>query len=95
VVYCNPVGIEETENVLTDFFIYPNPVSNTLHVQLDNLQRAQIKILTVWGGELLQETIYSGDNAIDLAEIKDGIYFVTIISGERQLNNRKLIVLKK
>jgi hypothetical protein len=95
VVYCTPaVGIIETENIKTDFFIYPNPASDILHVQLDNLQTAQLKIINALSEVLLQKQIINGDNTINLSEIKDGIYFVTLTFDKHQISSRKLFVLK-
>lgn len=96
VVYCNPTGIAEMENTVTNnIFIYPNPAMNTLNVRQDNLQVVQINITNVLGEELLSKTIYNGDNTVNLSEINDGVYFVIISSDKHQLDSKKLIVQKK
>jgi hypothetical protein len=96
VVYCNPVGMEEIGNTgASNFSVYPNPASSTLHVHINNFQSAQIKITNVLGEEVLNKIIYDNDNIIDLSGIKEGIYFTVITDNNSRVDSRKLIVLKK
>jgi hypothetical protein len=94
VVYCSPsVGIAEI-SAPAGLLIYPNPSSNILHIQLNNLETAQIKIMNVIGEAVLNKAIRNGANTIDVSELQNGIYFVIESSGLQQIDNLKLIVAK-
>jgi hypothetical protein len=94
VIYCStPVGIAEKATP-AGLLIYPNPSSNILHVQLNNLQTAQIKIMNVLGEAVVNKAVRNGDNTIDVSELQNGIYFVIESSGRLQIDNLKLIIAK-
>ena len=96
VLYCNPVGMEETGSENTSgIHIYPNPASGILNVYLDNLQLAQITITNVLGEVVLKKPITYGENQVGLGEINSGIYFVTIISATPYIHKEKLVVTKR
>ncbi|CAN5394952.1 hypothetical protein BH11BAC1_BH11BAC1_11070 [soil metagenome] len=96
VTFCSSsVAIGERENMASaGLLIYPNPSSNMLHVQLNNLQTAHIKIMNVLGEELLNKRVSIGENTIDVSELQNGIYFVVESSGSLQVHNLKFIVAK-
>ncbi len=73
--------------------IYPNPASNTLHVQFNipSNTKTQIKILNVLGDELLSKQIHNGEHAIDVSELSNGIYFMEFIN-EKARETRKIII---
>lgn len=66
------VGIDES--IANKNNIYPNPVSNILHLNFDNLKLAQLYSLS--GKEIYQ----TNKNSIDVSTFKKGIYIVKLTS---------------
>lgn len=68
-------GVEENE--IADLQIYPNPVSNTLHITSSE-QISEIEIVNVMG-QVVYRTEVKGCNAVcDVEDLKSGVYVVMI-----------------
>ncbi len=64
----------------SNFRIYPNPATNTLQIQFkDEITDAQLTVLDLQGREVMNRTIFSNDAAINVSDLKAGVYFVRII----------------
>jgi len=76
--------------VFTDFFaIYPNPVKNTLNI-VDKKQ-FEISSISIYNAlEQLVQTFINTDNikAIDVSQLKTGIYFIKINSDKRSTTSK-------
>lgn len=65
--------------------IYPNPVKTHFIIRhIREHQSAQIRILDCTGKSILQTNIFSGDESIDISDLKSGLFIV-----ELTLNNKK------
>ncbi len=85
------VGINST--VTNDQpFAYPNPASTTLTVNFGKpLATAQVEITNILGEKINTYTIERSDKMdIDMQELKNGVYFITIISAH-QKNSLKVL----
>ena len=73
-------GIEE--NLLSETSIYPNPVNDIVTIRLNNIKSAiKADIQGVDGRILKTLTLDLSENSISFLEFADGIYFITIYSG--------------
>ncbi|MBT8327039.1 MAG: T9SS type A sorting domain-containing protein, partial [Bacteroidia bacterium] len=72
----NPVSSIESNNIV-DIEIYPNPASNSLYVQGENV--VQCKLYNNSGVEVLT----SNQKSIDVSYLKPGIYFVEVTKKNR------------
>ncbi|MCB0505775.1 MAG: T9SS type A sorting domain-containing protein, partial [Cyclobacteriaceae bacterium] len=67
--------------------VYPNPVENTLHIDVQKVKAESLKIYDVRG-----DMIYQSDevvpNEINLSDVKKGIYIVNIITKNQIINFR-------
>ena len=89
-VAVNIKGIKEGEN---GFKIYPNPASNLMHVQYDNIpNKPVISIYNMMGQNLLSIQAESADSVIDVSSLTNGIYFVIVSDNKKQLHYQKLII---
>lgn len=79
-VYTN---VSETE--ASTVAIYPNPASETLYVNVENMQRVEIYDMT--GRNVLNSTM----SVVDLRGLESGIYFVTVRT-ENTAKTTKLVV---
>ena len=75
-VYSDAVaGIKDTE--LDNFTIYPNPVSDELHVNFDEgLQAANIQVFDIQGGLVLVQEVHGSNTTIQVDQLNAGVYFV-------------------
>ncbi len=76
------VGIEDPGKA--DFIIYPNPTKGILKISNFDIDHAIIQIFDVQGRNLNGFTIF--DNSIDLSNLSQGIYFITI-----QTQNQRIV----
>lgn len=79
-----------------DISIYPNPVSNILHVELPIFIDNQSYTMQIWSasGALVKEVVLSQRNMdINTDDMRPGVYFYQIRSGDNIINTNKLIKL--
>ncbi|WP_052600053.1 T9SS type A sorting domain-containing protein [Aureispira sp. CCB-QB1] len=81
---CNVVGIEDIESS-ENISLYPNPASNIVMIEMDNLQ--SVKVVDVQGKEVLKST----NSKIDISALKIGMYFVQITSNNGTIATKKLL----
>ncbi|MGZ3863126.1 MAG: T9SS type A sorting domain-containing protein [Bacteroidia bacterium] len=76
------------------FKFYPNPASGFLMIHGENPGRLNIEITNSFGQQIHVDQVQKNDvTSLDLSEMKAGIYFITIISGETR-TTKKIIVAK-
>jgi len=91
----NPTNIVLHERGYSISF-YPNPIKSILffNINMPENQITRLKILNSAGQEAIEMQIKNGANDIDLGKLNSGYYFVILTSGNRQLYNTKIILLK-
>ena len=80
------ITVSITENNEIAFVMYPNPTEN--YITIESAKVADVKIYSVNGQMLLQQSISEGKNTIDLSELNAGMYFVSV-------NNTMVKIVKK
>jgi photosystem II stability/assembly factor-like uncharacterized protein len=63
------------------FNIYPNPFTNRININLNNLETVNYSIKDLNGKEVKTGNVYANEPAIELGELTQGIYVVTLING--------------
>jgi len=86
-VTLTPLSVPETKLTVG---IQPNPASDYIHVQIDGYESAGVQIVDVLGNSVMNTTL-SGATKIDVAEFRNGIYFVTVTAEGTRIS-RKVIV---
>jgi hypothetical protein len=88
VTLSNTVGITEI-NKNDKVVIYPNPANVKINIDIENYNEV---IITDISGKVVMnlESVSNQNNTIDISNLSNGIYFVTIKS-DRQLITKKLI----
>ncbi|MCD4773575.1 MAG: T9SS type A sorting domain-containing protein, partial [Bacteroidales bacterium] len=66
--------------------IYPNPVKDQLYIS--GIKNAQLSIYTVEGKLMLMQKKYSG-NAVDLSDLKRGVYILNVMTEESVVVRKK------
>jgi hypothetical protein len=70
-------AINVTEINNDDFKIYPNPASNFVNIETNNI--VNIEISDVRGTKVYSSLINKGCNNINIDEFEEGVYFVKLI----------------
>ncbi len=73
--------------------IYPNPANTTLNVAIDGAQaNTTVKIFNVLG-KVVKKSSFSGAMlSIPVDDLRNGIYFVRIMDGDKVINTEKLLI---
>jgi hypothetical protein len=75
--------------------IYPNPASNTVRIYSGNVSsESTIIIRNVLGEELIRKEGPDKETMIDVSALKNGIYFVSLLSEENAVENIKLYIAR-
>ena len=86
-VFITPLSVPEPKLTVG---IHPNPASSYIQVEADGYKSADIEVVDVLGNLVYTSTL-SESTKIDVAEFRNGIYFVTV-SAEGTRVSRKVIV---
>lgn len=86
-------GIPQYSNLNTNISIYPNPANTIIHVELKSKDAgAQYILYDINGKAVKQSIIYNLKSLIDISDVSEGVYNISISSNEGVLNKRVVIV---
>ena len=75
-----------------DLVMYPNPARNNLFIKSNSfLNIEEVSFINLNGQVVLRDNYFSINNGIDISDLKNGVYFVRIKTGE-QFVSRKVVV---
>lgn len=84
------LGVEETM-LETQFALYPNPVSTDINISFPNeVVNATFSLYNVLGEKVLQKTVSTVNNRVDVSHLPSGMYIATIESNSLR-NSYKII----
>ncbi|MGJ8591016.1 MAG: M28 family peptidase [Aquaticitalea sp.] len=63
--------------------VYPNPVKNWLHIEMDIAKELKVEIFDVTGKLVISKTIQDQTNSMVLKNLSKGLYFVKVNSFEK------------
>lgn len=92
VIEYETTGIEEAIQDKNGFEIYPNPASDILFIESDITHKATIQVISLDGKLLLQDTLLTKKQSINISEISTGIYYLRILSDDQQLFGQSIII---
>ena len=86
------IGVEENgpSTGSGTFVVYPNPVSNILHIEGD-IDGGQLSIYDLMGRMVYQSEYHT---EIPVSQLNDGLYFLSITTNDGQVINQKFIIHK-
>ncbi|UII21214.1 alpha-amylase family glycosyl hydrolase [Fulvivirga ligni] len=71
------LGFDEGDDQITELKVYPNPSSGLLHVELKT-EKADFILYDVKGSVLMQGSLTSSVNIVDISKLKAGLYTALI-----------------
>jgi len=86
---CLPVSINNLENNIGNFNLYPNPSDGSFNISLS--QNAKISIFNSLGQQVLEIDLEAGDATIK-TELSKGVYFYRVSFSNDQTRNGKIII---
>jgi len=90
----NAASIDELPNPLLKVPVYPNPSNGNFCLKFDKYhENVDIIINNLMGQEIYSQKVCSNNVDINLSSYDSGIYFLTIIQGNKRMNS-KLIIAK-
>lgn len=73
------------KNIKPRLLYYPNPIRNTLYIELDNEGQNTIEVLNLFGKIMMNKTYYNQNQiSIEMSNFNEGIYLVKIINQNGQ-----------
>ncbi len=76
-----------------DIKVYPNPVSNQLHISVEE-QNAAALIHDITGKTVLNQTLNKGENTISTHAMSNGLYMLTVLHEGQPMYRQKIQVVK-
>ena len=67
----------------SQIYIYPNPATDVIQINLPNNKISEVKIYNVLG-KLVKQEILNHKNEIDVSELNGGVYFVKITTDKQE-----------
>ena len=80
------VGLEDFANIANAVSIHPNPVSNLLTINTDNLNTTAVSIISLSGQTL--KTVTTTTKTVDVSDLASGIYFLQIHTDQGMVSKR-------
>lgn len=93
IVYTVPVGIREA-NFGLRHTIYPNPSPGKLHMTVNELPKAEVKIFNIAGSVVYFQQLNANQQVIDLSMEPEGVYFYKLLSKDQIVETGKIIIKK-
>ncbi|UII21936.1 RICIN domain-containing protein [Fulvivirga ligni] len=75
------------------FSVYPNPVNEMLHIDWPDLEGdAEIQLFNNAGKVLLKKSLKSDRNQLDVSQLEEGIYIISISHNGQELRSEKVLI---
>ena len=71
--------------------VSPNPATENVNIKVSNLEKGTMKIVDVLGNVVLTEN-FTGSKSVNVADFRNGVYFIIITGEGINTINRKLVV---
>ncbi len=84
----NSTGINE--NKQNTVSVYPNPADNFVNVKVEGGNSARVEIYNI-SGSLVESIVSDGSDRINIGELPNGVYFVSVTSGDKKIVKRLVI----
>lgn len=90
----NITSVMSVEDEQIEFSAYPNPASNDFYIQFEGHEGTNYSLVTfnVLGEEVLRTNLKNGTNQLSVSQLKNGVYFYSIMNKGEIIETKKLIV---
>jgi hypothetical protein len=96
---CGVLFTNVDENYLkNDFSIFPNPASNLIRIQVNenrmNSFERKLTVSDVYGRCVREVNSSAEELSIDISDLSEGMYLITLKEGEKAITSRKLFIAR-
>lgn len=90
IIYNTNIGVDNYS--INQCEVYPNPATNQIQIKgIDESKPAQIKIYSILGQLLYQDSQYSSSKTIQISGLENGIYMVNISQGNSEITKKFIL----
>jgi hypothetical protein len=75
-------------SILDELQIYPNPIQNTLFIDVRNINNAKIEVYDMLGKTQLRQLVRRSVNTVNTEKLTTGIYLLRLISDEGTISKK-------
>lgn len=87
------LGNDELKANEFQFSVYPNPATDVININVDNLKgNATVTIYDIVGNEIVNSNLVNGKNTLNIENLTSGIYFYTIRKDNAIIETKKVVV---
>jgi len=90
---CNPISSIEDKYFKNAINIYPNPVTDKILINLPHFNKATIKIYSIIGQLIFEDSFIENNITIDLSLYPSGLYLIQAKQGNKFFN-KKITLIK-
>jgi hypothetical protein len=87
---CDKVGLSQIESS-NSLSLFPNPCTTNFSISNPHNNFTSLKIYDAMGKQVLIQKLIADENAIDVAALSKGMYFVEVVSGKGEVVRSKVI----
>lgn len=78
--------------------MYPNPTNTNLFVEYSIAANETVQVnMSDVNGRMIKSTLLTTGttiNSIDVSELVNGVYFVTLFNNNKLISNKKIVIMK-
>jgi len=82
------MGVDKLQSGSFNRAIYPNPVQDELHVNLENSEKLNSFSIIDITGSLIMSSNEINNNTLDVSTLTPGVYFLNVVTNERSTTNK-------
>jgi hypothetical protein len=91
VVWGVPASVDDI-SATSPLHIYPNPVSDVLHIRAESIPHAQLKLLDSTGRVVLEESLKGTSHDLDVSALASGTYYISLYSRGSMMACERVVV---
>ncbi len=72
--------------------VYPNPASEKIFVNMNNLQKISAEIISSEGLKVLEQRVIDHENGINITGIPAGVYYLILKNGDLKSHSQRIVI---
>jgi hypothetical protein len=94
-VLASPIAVVKPTHLPSCLRIWPNPAANTVYLTLPEDKQYTIDVYSVSGVKTLSQRIKGTSSTLNVSNLPDGLYIVTVTDGKKVISKEKVVVSNK
>ncbi|SEW07393.1 Por secretion system C-terminal sorting domain-containing protein [Chitinophaga sp. YR573] len=94
-VLVSPIAVVKPTHLPSCLRIWPNPAANTVYLTLPEDKQYTIDVYSVSGIKTLSQRVKGTSSTLNVSDLPDGLYIVTVTDGKKVISKEKVVVSNK